>query len=414
MSPQRSDRQLTLSTSGAAVDDLRRRLEDTRWPDDVTDEGWAARMPISAQRELVDRWMSLDWLTRETELNHNDHRLVTVDGMQIHAVWHRGKGPDPLPLVITHGWPSSFYEWHRVVGPLTDPETYGGDPADAFDVVTPSLPGYGSSPAPPVSGTTPRDIAALWVEVMAAFGYDRFGAQGCDWGSFVTSFLGLDHPDHMIGVHMGMVSLGVPRDPAVPPSVEEKEYARRFRVWRGAEHGYVAIQSSKPQTLATTLVDSPAGMAARIAEKWSAWSDRHDDGNLMVPGTTSSRRRRSTGTPPPSAAPIACTTKAPRSRRVLRPVSASRCRPDSCSKRLHTSAWRSVGAERPPRTGSVRLPVRASSKPSTSRGGRRRRPGPFFPCPRDDRPVRGRAAGILPTPQISIRFIQQISVKEPS
>ena len=283
MSPQSSIRQLTLATSGVAVDDLRRRLEDTRWPDDVADEGWAAGMPISAQREMVDRWMDFDWLTRETELNRDDHHLVTVGGTQIHAVRHRGTGPDPLPLVITHGWPSSFYEWHRVIGPLTDPAAYGDDPADAFDVVTPSLPGYGFSPAPPAPGTTPRDIAAQWVEVMAAFGYERFGAQGCDWGSFVTSFLGLDHPDHVIGVHMGMVSLGAPRDPAAPPTDEEKEYARRFRAWRGVEHGYIAIQSSKPQTLATGLCDSPAGMAAWITEKWFTWSDRHGDGTLMVP-----------------------------------------------------------------------------------------------------------------------------------
>ncbi|MBM7413280.1 MULTISPECIES: epoxide hydrolase family protein [Nocardiaceae] len=283
MSPQRSVHDLTLTTSRSAVDDLRRRLEATRWPDDVADQGWAAGMPISAQRELVDRWVDFDWSARETELNRDDHHLVTVGDRQIHAVRHRGTGPAPLPLVITHGWPSTFHEWHRVIGPLTDPGAHGGDPADAFDVVTPSLPGYGYSPAPSIPGTTPRDIAALWVEVMAAFGYDRFGAQGCDWGSFVTSFLGLDHPDRLIGVHMGMVSLGAPRDPGASPSAEEKEYAARFRAWRAVEHGYVAIQSSKPQTLATALTDSPAGMAAWIAEKWSTWSDRHEDGSSMVP-----------------------------------------------------------------------------------------------------------------------------------
>lgn len=282
IAPTHSLRKLTLSTSDAAVDDLRRRLENTRWPDDVADDGWAAGMPVSAQRDLVERWLAFDWRARETELNQDDHHLVTVDGMQIHAVRHRGRGPAPLPLVITHGWPSSFHEWHRVIGPLTDPGAHGGDPADAFDVVTPSLPGYGFSPAPTTPGTTPRTIAATWVEVMAAFGYDRFGAQGCDWGSFVTSFLGLDHAAHVIGVHMGMVSLGASRDPGTPPSPEEQDYARRFRDWRAAEHGYIAIQSSKPQTLGTALVDSPAGMAAWIAEKWFAWSDRHDDGSLMV------------------------------------------------------------------------------------------------------------------------------------
>jgi pimeloyl-ACP methyl ester carboxylesterase len=183
---------------------------------------------------------------------------------------------------MTHGWPSTFHEWHRVIGPLADPAAHGGDPADAFHVVAPSLPGYGFSAAPTLPAVSPRRIAALWVELMANLGYERFAAHGCDWGSFVTSLVGLNHPDRVVGLHMGSVSLGAPAEPGEASEADEA-YKARVRSWRRQEHGYVALQGTKPATLAPGLTDSPAGLAAWVGEKWFAWSDRDSDGALLVP-----------------------------------------------------------------------------------------------------------------------------------
>jgi pimeloyl-ACP methyl ester carboxylesterase len=180
--------------------------------------------------------------------------------------------------MLTHGWPSSFVEYLQVIGPLTDPAAFGGDPADAFDVIVASLPGYGFSDAPTKPGMTPRRIADLWVKLMGGLGYERFGAHGCDWGSYVTSLIGLDHPDRVFGVHMGTVSLGVsrPSGPQKARTPEELDHARARRRWADRERGYAIIQGTKPQTLAYGLTDSPAGLAAWIGEKWSAWTDRTD------------------------------------------------------------------------------------------------------------------------------------------
>ena len=189
-----------------------------------------------------------------------------------------------MPLVLTHGWPSTFAEWHRVIDALADPAAHGGAAADAFHVVAPSLPGYGFSSAPATPGMTPRRIAELWVALMKELGYERFGAHGCDWGAYVTALLGLDHPGNVLGIHMGMVSLAGPADRA-SQSAEEAAYVERARRWRDQEHGYVAIQSTKPATLAYGLNDSPAGLAAWIAEKWRAWSDCGGDPETAISST---------------------------------------------------------------------------------------------------------------------------------
>lgn len=274
------------------VAELRRRLHATRWAPEVDDSAgggsaWAAGMPGPVLRELVAEWADgYDWRAHERELAAPPHLLVRTEDPAVpavHAVHVRGSGPAPLPLVLTHGWPSTFHEWHRVIGPLTDPAAHGGDPADAFHVVAPSLPGYGFSPAPTVPGVSPRRVAALWVGLMRSLGYERFAAHGCDWGSYVTSLIGLDHPAAVVGLHMGMVSLRAPGPAVDIRSAAEDAYRARARRWATREHGYVAVQSTKPASLAPGLTDSPAGLAAWLTDKWWSWSDRDADGEPLVP-----------------------------------------------------------------------------------------------------------------------------------
>lgn len=284
-------RPFRIAVPDSELEDLRARLAATRWPPEVDEaagglDPWAAGMPGPALRELVEEWAErYEWRKHEQTMAALPHvRVATRDPAvaELHAVHVRGKGPAPLPLVLTHGWPSTFHEWHRVIGPLTDPAAYGGDPADAFHFVAPSLPGYGFSSVPTMPGVSPRRIAALWVDLMGALGYERFAAHGCDWGAFITALLGLDHPEHVIGAHMGLVSLSAPTSPR-QQSAAEDAYRDRVRLWRRHEHGYVEIQGTKPATLAPGLTDSPTGLAAWVAEKWWAWSDRDANDRPLVP-----------------------------------------------------------------------------------------------------------------------------------
>jgi pimeloyl-ACP methyl ester carboxylesterase len=262
-----------------SLSDLRQRLRHTRWPGELEDVGWNYGLPETYLRTLTAQWDAFDWRAREQQLNELPHFRARLGDLRVHFVHVRGNGPDPLPLVMTHGWPSSFAEWLRVLGPLTDPGGFGADPADAFDVVLPSLPGYGFSDQPARSGMSPRRIAALWADLMGSLGYQRFAAHGCDWGAYVTTLLGLDHADRVLGAHMGMVSIRGARTDSVQadPDPEYRAYADRASRWRRDEQGYVSIQSTKPQTLAYGLTDSPAALAAWIAEKWWAWSDNEGD-----------------------------------------------------------------------------------------------------------------------------------------
>jgi pimeloyl-ACP methyl ester carboxylesterase len=263
---------------------LAARLRATRWPSRLDGVRWDYGVDDDYLRDLVAYWADgFDWRTQEQSLNAWPQVLCTIGDQTVHAIHVPGRGPAPLPLVLSHGWPSSVVEWQRVIGPLTDPGAYGADPADSFTVVAPSLPGYGFSSIPTAPGMSPRRIAALWVELMAALGYDRFAAHGCDWGSYVTALLGLDHPDRVVGVHMGMVSLSANAADRPVGTEEDEAYGRRVRRWRDREHGYIGIQSTKPQTLAYALNDSPAGLAAWIAEKWNAWTDCHGDLETVIP-----------------------------------------------------------------------------------------------------------------------------------
>jgi pimeloyl-ACP methyl ester carboxylesterase len=257
----------------AEIDALQTALARTRWPDQLDGAGWDYGTERSYLERLSAYWADgFDWRTQEAALNELPHYRTAVDGLGIHFVHQPGTGPDPLPLVLTHGWPSSFFEWHKVVGPLTDPAAYGGDPADAFHVVAPSMPGYGFSDIPRARGMSPRRIASLWVPLMERLGYERFAAHGCDWGAHVTALLGLGHPDHVVGIHMGgWLSLAAPGPPATTD--EERQYDARYEYWRTAEAGYGMIQGTKPQSLGYGLTDSPAGLAAWIVEKWRRWSD---------------------------------------------------------------------------------------------------------------------------------------------
>ena len=268
----------------SALEDLAERLRRTRWPDAVAGGGWTYGIDDEYARKLADDLARFDWRAWEAHLNVYPHFKAEIDGINLHFVYVRGKGPSPKPLLLTHGWPSSFVEWLGLVGPLTDPAAFGGDPRDSFDLIIPSLPGYGFSDIPRRPGMNPRRIADLWVSLMGELGYPRFAAHGCDWGAYITALIGLDHPDRVIGVHMGSVGLSVEPNGSERPerTTEQLEWARRRKRWLQREAGYSAIQGTKPQTLAYGLNDSPAGLAAWIGEKWRVWS-HHADPSCAIP-----------------------------------------------------------------------------------------------------------------------------------
>ena len=274
------------------IDLLRAALRRTRWPRQVEDAGWREGTDLAYLQELVAYWADeFDWRAVEARLNEEPQFLARVgaggetsgragEPLDVHFVHRRGVGPAPLPLVLTHGWPSTYFEFHDVIGPLADPGAHGGDPADAFDVIVPSLPGYGFSSVPSRVGTGPSRIAALWDELVRGLGYERYGAAGCDWGALVTSLMGLDHPEHLVGIHLGMLTLRArARDEAASAAdlEEERAFAARSKAWARTEAAYTDIQGTKPQSLAYGLNDSPAGLAAWIVEKFRAWGDTNGD-----------------------------------------------------------------------------------------------------------------------------------------
>jgi pimeloyl-ACP methyl ester carboxylesterase len=268
-------KRFSIEISGEAIEDLRDRLARTRWPDEVEGAGWDYGMSLPYLQELVEYWRTaFDWPKQERLLNELPQFVAPIDGLDVHFVHVRGAGPKPFPLVITHGWPSSFAEMVKVIGPLADPARHGADPADAFDVVVPSLPGHGFSGRPNHRGPTHTD--RLWRKLMTeVLGYPRFGAHGGDVGARVTSALGRFHGDVVAGIHIGSVDLEWP-DPLPPEpdlSEAERDYLERVRRWEREEGAYGEIQATRPQTAAYGLNDSPAGLAAWIVEKFWAWSD---------------------------------------------------------------------------------------------------------------------------------------------
>lgn len=265
--------------TAAELDDLRARLRATRWPDAPEDAGWSLGTDVGYLRELVAYWADeFDWPAQEAALAELPRFRVSVGGLGIHYVHARAVAPSGpvLPLVLTHGWPDSFWRYTKVVSLLTDPAAHGADPADAFDVVVPDVPGFGYSDRPAV----PLDsiaVAGLWARLMSAAGYERFGAAGGDIGSHVTRYLALDHPDRVVAVHRTDAGLPVfTGDPAdLTPS--ERDWMRGAAAWGASEGAYAVVQRTKPQTAAAGLMDSPAGLAAWIVEKLRAWSDCDGD-----------------------------------------------------------------------------------------------------------------------------------------
>lgn len=262
-----------IQVAGVALDDLRDRLARTRWPDEDAGESWEYGTNPAYARELVAYWRDgFDWRTQEARLNRFPQFQATVDGVGIHLIHQPGVGPNPLPLVLTHGWPSTFVEFLKIVPLLTDPGSHGADPADAFHVVVPSLPGYGFSDRP-ADPWFSRRIPALWVGLMTQLGYPRFAAHGVDVGTSVCNLLGLHHPDRVVGIHVTY-----PAEPYLGPGAPPlSERERTFLAARpaGQEEGgaYAHVHRTRPITLAYGLNDSPAGLVAWIVEKWRAWSD---------------------------------------------------------------------------------------------------------------------------------------------
>jgi pimeloyl-ACP methyl ester carboxylesterase len=260
----------------ADIADLRVRLARSRFPDQAPGDAWAYGTDVAYLRGLVEYWRDgFDWRAQEAALNAFPQFRVGIDGLDLHYLHVDGVGPNPMPLLLLHGWPGSVFEFLEIIPLLTDPVRFGGDARDAFTVVAPSLPGYGLSFQPGQKRFGVPEMADCVATLMHdVLGYSRFGAQGGDWGAAVTSRLGYAHADRMIGIHINMM-MAAGRDPAAfqNPTEEEKRYLGELTHWTREETGYQWIQGTRPQTLAFALTDSPAGLAAWIVEKFRAWSD---------------------------------------------------------------------------------------------------------------------------------------------
>lgn len=270
----------TIAVPDDVLDDLHQRLRRTRFPGEVAGSGWMYGTNLAYLKGLVEYWLKqYDWRAAEQQLNKLPQFTAQVEGLRIHFVHVRGKGLRPLPLLISHGWPGSFVEMTEIIGPLTDPAAHGGDPADAFDIIVPSLPGYGFSEQPTTPGMTPRRIGAIFARLMhETLGYERYGVQGGDWGAVITATMAYDYPQEVVGLHLNMLGVRPYTGPGSPPLTdEERAFLEETRRWRDEEAGYQAIQGTRPQTLAYALTDSPAGLAAWIIEKFRAWSDCEGD-----------------------------------------------------------------------------------------------------------------------------------------
>ncbi len=265
----------TVHISDDTLEDLRVRLRRTRWPDELEGAGWDYGSNLSYLRSLCEYWADgFDWRVQEAAINRHAHFRAEVEGLGIHFIHARGAGPDPIPLVLTHGWPSSFTEMLKIIPLLADPASHGGDAADSFDVIVPSMPGYGFSDRPTRRGMSTIRIAELWQALMTeGLGYEWFVAQGGDWGAQVTTNLGLNFPATVRAIHLTAANRGSPIPPDDELTEGEKEFLAQRRLWQAEEGAYGHQQGTKPQSLAYGLNDSPAGLAGWIIEKWRSWSD---------------------------------------------------------------------------------------------------------------------------------------------
>ncbi len=265
----------TLSIPAAAIADLTARLTLTRFPDQAPDAPWAYGTDLDYMKELVPCWRDqFNWRTQEAVLNSFPQFMVPMKDVDLHFLHVEGKGPSPMPLLLMHGWPGSVFEFTKIIPMLTDPAAFGGDPADSFTVIAPSLPGYGLSFKPGQKRFAIEDIADCFADLMVnVLGYKRYAAQGGDYGAFTATCLGHFHPANLAGIHLNFLAVRRDIPPPANPTEAERRYFAEMAVWLKQETGYQQIQGTKPQTLAYGLTDSPAGLAAWIAEKYRTWTD---------------------------------------------------------------------------------------------------------------------------------------------
>ena len=255
---------------------LKTRLAQTRFPDALEGTGWDYGTNLPYVKELIAYWRhGFDWRAQERRLNQFDQFKTNIDGLDIHFIHQRSKEPRALPLVLTHGWPGSFVEFTKVIGPLTDPVKYGGRAEDAFDVVALSLPGFGFSDKPRAPGYGPERMAKTVAALMARLGYARYGAQGGDWGGIISRIVALNDASHVVGLHLNFCTAGPPPgpDPNADVPAAELQRMQARNAYMENERGYSQIQATKPETVGYALNDSPAGLAAWIVEKFHAWCD---------------------------------------------------------------------------------------------------------------------------------------------
>jgi pimeloyl-ACP methyl ester carboxylesterase len=278
---QPSPQPFRLHVPDETLRDLRERLARVRWPDEPPAPPWSTGSSVAYMQDLVAYWRDgFDWRAQEAALNNFRQFKAPLGGIDLHFIHEEGKGPNPMPLLLSHGWPGSIVEFLKVLPMLTDPARFGADPADAFTVVAPSLPGYGLSFAPGQKRFGVEAISEVFASLMTdVLAYPRFAAQGGDWGAAITSQLGYRFPERMIGIHLNFLA-AVRRDPKMleNPTAEEKAYLAQLNHFLTEESGYQWIQGTKPTTLAFGLTDSPAGLAAWIVEKFQTWTDC--DGNV--------------------------------------------------------------------------------------------------------------------------------------
>ncbi|MEC0265733.1 epoxide hydrolase [Paenibacillus anseongense] len=273
-----------IHVSDEILDDLTYRLHHTCWPDQIENAGWERGTELSYLKSLISYWKEhYDWRAQETQLNRLSQFCCNIDGIDVHFVHERGKGPNSMPIILTHGWPDSYLRYQKIIPLLTDPASYGGNPEDSFDVIVPSLPGFGFSSHPKHAGVNSFRVSEMWAKLMTEeLGYRKFAAAGGDIGSGVTRYLAANHPELLYGIHL--TDIGIKRNLMASSdqaklTEEELQYKKSASEWIAQEGGYMSVQSTKPQSLAYGLTDSPVGLAGWIVEKYRAWSDCN--GNLQ-------------------------------------------------------------------------------------------------------------------------------------
>ena len=269
----------TVNIAESELQDLRRRLQQTRWPERETCDDWSQGMPLAYTRELADYWATdYDWRRFERKLNSWPHFITCIDELVIHFILCMSPHEDALPLIISYGWPGSVVEFHKIIDALTDPTAHGGKAEDAFHVVAPSLPGFDFSGKPETTGTSVEKIGGMWGQLMARLGYDRYVAQGGDWGSMITQSMGQTETSHCAGIHINMPIVAPDPETMDQLTPQEQSALEGMSFYSEWDSGYSKQQSTRPQTLAYGLADSPVGQMAWIIEKFYAWTDCEQDG----------------------------------------------------------------------------------------------------------------------------------------